>query len=76
MAEPEKHMRYKINKIVVWAEDPYDKKKQKQIVILGKGTLLVEPVMRNTQPEDNKAKTFDGNQASIIMRVDSKVETD
>jgi len=71
MAEPEAHKRYRIDQVVVWATDNRTHEKL-EIKIEGKGTLLIEPVMRNTEFEDNKAKTFDGNQATIIMQIHNK----
>lgn len=66
--EPLPHMRYTTHQVTAVVIDPYSGKK-KYIVLQGTGVLLIEPVMRNTHQEDNKAKTFDGNQAGLTFKV-------
>lgn len=66
--DPLPHMRYSLHQVSCIVVDPYSGKK-KYITFQGTGTLLIEPVMRNTHQEDNKAKTFDGNQATIVVSV-------
>lgn len=61
-------MRYAVHQVSVIVTDPYSGKK-KYIVMNGIGTVLVEPVIRNTDVEDNKTKVFNGNQASITMSI-------
>lgn len=65
---PLSHMRYGVHQLSAIVTDPYSGKK-KYIVLQGTGTMLIEAVMRNRAEEDNKAKKFDGNQASVTLSI-------
>ena len=74
MSEPEQHKRYEVEVLSVVGIDPHTKKKV-YIRMSGKGSLLIEPVMRKTE-ESPKTPKFDGNQASVVFQIHNKLQED
>lgn len=74
VSEPEKHVRYEIEEVVILATDPHTKQ-QVSVRFYGTGVALVEPVLRKTD-KNPKIPVFDGNQISLVLSIQSKDVTE